>query len=483
MRDLAVTAGLGPVTDFALVAALVALAGMAIMSWWVSQRIEQGVVDNAVANITLHLDSFVEPHLQALNDGDSLPAESAAALSGLLSSGTDGHTVTEITIWDRSGRPVFSTNAGKMATTEEAPLAVRHALAGSVGSRYQRPEGWWGGEEKAQLSIYAPMHHTPTMKLIAAAEVHQSAGRLASALARTRLQTGLLLGLLSLAIAASMFGIVRKSSRTIAKQRSDLAQRVAQLSGLLTENTELQRRILEANRRSTGINDRMLKRVSAELHDGPVQLIALALLRLEGVRSDETTAQDTESDVDAIESALRDALKEIRGLSSGLSLPKLENASVRQAVEYAVMNHESRSRTRVKLDIGEGLSGKASPVFLTCVYRFVQEALNNAVRHAMGKDQAVHAFTKAGDIVIEVRDGGPGIDTSALDPAAREGKGLGLIGLADRIEALGGILEIAGNAGRGACLRAVFASEALANLESDSSASTKAMPVPAGQVK
>lgn len=452
------------ITQLALGAAFATLAGMVVFGSWVAERMERGVVEHAAVNAALHLDSFVEPHLQSLHNGGELSEAARQALLGLSDKGRQGHVISAIRIWRPEGSVAFSSVPGDGAAAPAMMPEIQKALNGSVQTQFERSGSWWpwnGIERGAVLKLYAPMHHPPAMTVIAVAEVHQDASDLASSLAEARFETGAFLALLSLIMSGSMFTIVRKSGSLLAEHRRALSARVKELSAALDENNELQRRILDGNRRSAETNDRILRRISAELHDGPVQLIALALLRLEGVRSDEKpgtpdAAGNDNDDVQAIESALRDALKEIRGMSSGLSLPKLEGASVRQAVEYAVMNHESRSRTRVKLHIGEELPKVASPVFLTCLYRFVQEALNNAFRHAGGKDQSVKVLAEGGFLIVEVADGGPGFISDAVPPAGDGTKGLGLIGLKDRISALGGELDIASNAGAGTRLKARF---------------------------
>lgn len=450
------------ITQMALAAAFATLAGMSIFGSWVADRMERGVVEHAAVNAVLHLDSFVEPHLQALHATRDLPDDSQRALRSLGANGADGHAIKAIRIWRRDASLAFSSVKGdtEAGSPPVRSAALDKALQGSVQTKFERTGSWWPwskAERGAVLKLYAPMHHPPTMEEIAVAEVHQDASVLARSLAEARFETGAFLALLSLIMSGSMFAIVRKSGHLLAEHRRALSARVKELSSLLVENTELQRRILDGNRRSAETNDRILRRISAELHDGPVQLIALALLRLEGVRGDEKpAAAEADDDVQAVESALRDALKEIRGMSSGLSLPKLEGASVRQAVEYAVMNHESRSRTRVKLHATDDLPKTASPVFLTCLYRFVQEALNNAFRHAGGKDQSVKIMSEGGFLIVEVADGGPGFDSETLQPAADGTKGLGLIGLKDRISALGGELDIASSAGTGTRLKARF---------------------------
>jgi signal transduction histidine kinase len=75
-----------------------------------------------------------------------------------------------------------------------------------------------------------------------------------------------------------------------------------------------------------------------------------------------------------------------------------------------------------------------------CLSRFIQEGLNNAFKHAGGKGQKVAAWAEEDTITVEVEDEGPGFDPS--DYGLRSPSGLGLKGLRDRIESLGGMLVI-----------------------------------------
>ncbi len=452
---------LGLASQFALAAALVIGTSMAVLGSWVAGRIEKGVVEHAATNATLHLDSFVEPHLQTLVDGDQLSEEAERRLSALALGGSKGHSILSITIWGADSRVIFSTIPRLEGQRRLMPAKVSRAWLGRVEDKFEmiEPEDGNGfAAAEPVLKIFAPMHHSGTARIIAVAEVHESAGQLHKDITRTRWQTGGVLALLSLAMLTSLSGIVRRGGHTIALQQQVLSERVGELSLALSQNEELQGRVSEANRRSTDINDRFLRRIGAELHDGPVQLIALALLRLDSLKSvaqvPQTEASETE-DFAEVESALRDALSEIRGMSSGLSLPKMEGSTIGQVIEYAVRNHERRSRTRVKLEIVPELPKLASPLLLTCLYRTVQEGLNNAVRHAGGKDQVVRAGLEGNQLVLEIADGGPGMPEQP-GVAADNTIGLGLKGLQDRVESCDGTFEIISTLGVGTKLRARF---------------------------
>ncbi len=88
-----------------------------------------------------------------------------------------------------------------------------------------------------------------------------------------------------------------------------------------------------------------------------------------------------------------------------------------------------------------------------CLYRFAQEALNNAFRHAGGQGQRLGASYDGRTILVEVADSGPGF---AAEHIAMGGERLGLSGLRYRVESLGGMLLINSTVGHGAKLSVQF---------------------------
>ena len=88
----------------------------------------------------------------------------------------------------------------------------------------------------------------------------------------------------------------------------------------------------------------------------------------------------------------------------------------------------------------------------TTLYRVVQEALNNTVKHANAKTVQVRAWREARNLNCSVRDDGAGFD-SCLEEGAPGRKGLGLIAMRERLSALGGTLRIISRVGEGTEVR------------------------------
>ena len=191
-------------------------------------------------------------------------------------------------------------------------------------------------------------------------------------------------------------------------------------------------------------NERFLRRLSAELHDGPVQELGAALLRMDRVIGQDQAGPARRSNpiyqeqLPAIQASMQNAIQEVRALASGLGLPQLEGLSLDQVLAQAVKSHERRTGSQVKLDTA-GLPEQADLSVKITVYRIVQEALNNAFRHAGGAGQAVSAQSADGRIRIEISDQGPGFDVNQSIDWEQH---LGLAGMRERVESLGGMFSL-----------------------------------------
>lgn len=123
---------------------------------------------------------------------------------------------------------------------------------------------------------------------------------------------------------------------------------------------------------------------------------------------------------------------EIRSISRDAgSLPQVETMLLHDLLRSVVATHEERTRDKVELQV-PGLPIQLDRVSNICIYRFVQESLGNASRHADGVNLQVEAGDGPGSLVVIVRDGGHGFDP------AEPRTGLGLEGMRERIASLGG---------------------------------------------
>ncbi len=236
--------------------------------------------------------------------------------------------------------------------------------------------------------------------------------------------------------------------RTIDEQEQRLNQQIASLSNLLMINKSMQRSIRTASARAVELNEQFLRRVGADLHDGPAQMIGFSVMRLnQTLEKDESGLIGPE--FHAIKQALEESLEEIRGISSGLVLPELETMTLEQCMRKVVLLHTSVHTTKVG-EFYQDIEQSIPLPIKICAYRFVQEGLNNAHRHGQAEKCRLSVSLKNHVLQISLKDNGIGFRKSQL---SNDGNHLGLIGLKDRIESLGGRLAINSELGVGTSLK------------------------------
>ncbi len=198
------------------------------------------------------------------------------------------------------------------------------------------------------------------------------------------------------------------------------------------------------------LNERFLRRISADLHDGPAQDLGLALLRLDQAMAHHEHGQadnndHAREDLHVVESSVQAALQEVRAISGGLGLPDLAQLTLSETLARVVKVHQRRTGTQVTTSF-EHLPEQVPLSVKITLYRIIQEALSNAVRHADGVGQVVSVTVANDRLEVEVSDRGPGFThTTAND----EVEHLGLVGMRQRVESLGGGFRVESERGQG----------------------------------
>jgi signal transduction histidine kinase len=441
---------------FMLASFFILLLGMLGIGWWIGQEIATGVIHRTAATTALYMDSFVAPNLQELAQRDSLTPDHVTSLSRLLQDTPLGQQIAAFKVWDAHGRILYSTAPASIGQIFPVQGGLARAWSGEVAARISDLQDEENALERDHqtrlLEIYSPVRLRGTDQIIAVAEFYQTVDDLQREISAAQIWSWLVLGIATLVMYVLLAGFIQRASDTIASQQAALSSQVSRLTDLLKQNAELHERVRRAAARTTALNERFLRRISAELHDGPAQDISLALLRLdhvmarcEGYRVAGSNGQQDCEDVEAIESSLNHALQEVRAISCGLGLPQLGDLTLAETIARVIRAHERRAGTRVTLNL-DGLPEQASlPVKIT-LYRVIQEALNNAYRHAGGINQQVRARCEAYDLIVEVVDQGSGFDGAQV---AGSDEHLGLIGMRERVESLGGLFRIESEPGYG----------------------------------
>jgi signal transduction histidine kinase len=206
----------------------------------------------------------------------------------------------------------------------------------------------------------------------------------------------------------------------------------------------------EAVRRSLSASEEERRRWARELHDETLQDLAGLKVLLSGARR----TDDVDRSRAAIDQALEiitSGIANLRALITDLRPAALDELGPEPALTALVTRMEAQTGLEITLDIDlayeRGRSRhRHAPELELVIYRLVQEALNNVHKHAHAEKAHVRVadIDADGVVVVEVRDDGQGFDPGAAS------EGFGLVGMRERVAAIGGTVEFESSQGEGA---------------------------------
>ena len=432
----------------------VLLVGMVIIGLWVEREIERAIVTRIAEVQSLYVDSLVAPHLSEPLDHDSLNPKQKAALDLLFAGTPLGRKIVAFIVWRPDGRVLYSNDTtllGKQVTVGTGlRIALNGAVYANVIDRQGEHHAYATPDWPARLiETYAPIHAATRSEIVGASEFYLTTDELDEAMHLARLRSWGVVAATTLAMYVLLFGLVRRGSRTIVAQREELRARVADLSALVHTNADLASKVRRAAARTTAMNEGFLRRVAADLHDGPAQDLGFAQMRLRSVseaaaQTEPNAVQVAHSDLASVRTALDLAMTDLRSICAGMQLPDLEALSASETAGRVVRDFERKTGGKVNLLCVGNAANVALPVRIT-LFRVLQELLANGFRHAGGVQQEVLLRETAEEIALTVSDRGRGIDVTAA--ASREQGGLA--GIRERVQALGGTFEISSTPGEG----------------------------------
>lgn len=196
------------------------------------------------------------------------------------------------------------------------------------------------------------------------------------------------------------------------------------------------------------------QRVAQELHDGPVQRLVQVCRQLDLVDEVDDVPPDARAEVAETRDLAELVVTELREILRGLRPPALEHLGLVPTLRRLLDELAGRAGVRTELVV-EGQPRRLDSETELTVFRIGQEALNNVERHAHAKAVTVMLQFGPAEVGLTVADDGAGFDPGA--PAGDELSGtFGLRGMAERVQLIGGELEIRARAGEGTEVCAVI---------------------------
>jgi signal transduction histidine kinase len=249
---------------------------------------------------------------------------------------------------------------------------------------------------------------------------------------RKRLQAITALGLcLSLVLAGLTITHTLRLERVTDEQYQQSLRAQAELKELSARLVDAQ----ESERRA----------ISMELHDEVGQSLSALLMDVDRLAASSRSGTPARESLEKIKLQVENTVNVIRNMSLLLRPSMLDDLGLVAALEWQA--REVTKRTGMFVDLAEeNVSDSLPEEHRTCVYRVVQEALNNCSKHAHARRVQILVLQQPDRLVLNIQDDGRGFDANRV-------RGLGLLGMSERVAHLNGTLKIESEEGRGTALR------------------------------
>ncbi|HSB75199.1 MAG TPA: histidine kinase [Terriglobales bacterium] len=244
----------------------------------------------------------------------------------------------------------------------------------------------------------------------------QAAQRVAQIYDRVQRQVYIFLTAILLAIVLTSLYVIRSNRRVF-----------AQLAALSEQRSELAQKLIS-------MQESTLREISRELHDEFGQILTAVGAMLERAKKHAPENSPLRGELREVSEVAQSTLESVRSLSQALHPVMLDEAGLESTVEWYLRTVEKQTG----IDISYEKSGAPFPVEGSAgvhVYRILQEALNNVARHSGAHEAWVRLGFEPQALQLEVEDHGKGLVNNGSRP------GIGLVGMRERAELLGGAIQ------------------------------------------
>jgi signal transduction histidine kinase len=229
---------------------------------------------------------------------------------------------------------------------------------------------------------------------------------------------------------------VSSSDTPLPHDTEERLQKFTELVATAIANADSRSELAASRRRIVTASDEARRRIERDLHDGTQQrLVSLQLAVRAAEAQVEPEQPDLQGELSRVATGLADAVEEVREISRGIHPAILSEGGLGPALRTLAR----RSSIPVELEVTH--EARVPEPIEVAAYFVASEALANATKHAQASKVEVSLAQENGGLLLFIRDDGVG----GADPA----RGSGLVGLNDRVEALGGSVTVSSRPGEG----------------------------------
>jgi signal transduction histidine kinase len=224
---------------------------------------------------------------------------------------------------------------------------------------------------------------------------------------------------------------------------------LAALAAAGIENARLYQRVREERDRVIIAQEELRKKLARDLHDGPTQLVSTIVMQVDFIKKLMQHQPDqVGAELDRLTQTGQQAIHDMRTMLFDLRPLILETQGLGAALALLTEHHQVSGKTSIRLRLDETVGRYAARVE-SSVFSIVQEAVNNALKHAKAQNIWVRLAQKGDTLVVEVEDDGVGFDRDKVMQSYVSRESFGLLNMHERAEIAGGELTMVTAIGQG----------------------------------
>lgn len=230
---------------------------------------------------------------------------------------------------------------------------------------------------------------------------------------------------------------------------SDTISLAATLQSLVNQLEERNQQLHALSARAIDAQEEERKSIALSLHDDTGQALTMLIISLDQLEV-HIPAQDTNliNEIRASRLLASNALAELRRIVFGLRPTILDDLGLISAIRWYARTNLGAAGISFEVEAPDSLPALSSQISIS-LFRISQEAINNILRHAAAHSVRIRIYVQSNSIYLEIKDDGRGFDLRTTSEEALQNHHLGLLGLRERAELLGGNFLIESSPGHG----------------------------------
>ncbi len=250
----------------------------------------------------------------------------------------------------------------------------------------------------------------------------------------------------AVAVAFFLVQILRAFDREYRQELEKLTSERTRLYEELQRKEELRTQLLE---KVISAQEEERRRIARELHDEASQALTALIISLESAEETLPSAlKEMKERLSTIKGLTLQTLEEIRKIIVDLRPTLLDDLGLVPALRWYTKNHSDRSGIDLSF-VANGFEERLPAQTETALFRVVQEAITNITKHSRASHGNIRLDLRNSHVYVIVEDDGDGFDASKIFVSHDKGRGLGLLGMQERVSLLGGTLVLQTQPGKG----------------------------------